>query len=85
MFSKPLQVNQLRTINGRFYAEFFGACFSSANHVREIGAHTYKLPHVSQRSILEDLEIEIDIEIDLELEIDKKIEINIEIVHTKVR
>ena len=80
-----MQVKRLWTINERFYAGFFGARFSSATHVRKIRAHSYKLSHVSPRSMLEDLEIEIDIELDLELEIDKKIEINIEIVHTKVR
>ena len=85
MFSKSLQVNELRTINGRFYAEFFGSRFFSATYVWAIQAHKYKLPHVSLRSILEDLEIEIDMEIDLESEIDKKIDIDKEIVHTKVR
>ena len=80
-----MQVNKLRTNNERFYAEFFGARFSSANHVREIRAHSNKLSHVSQRSMLEDLEIEIDIEIDLESEIDKNIEKDIKVVHTKVR
>ena len=52
---------------------------------QEIQAHKYKLSHISQRSLLGDLEIEIDMEIDLELEIDKKIDLDIEIVHTKVK
>ena len=64
---------------------FFGARFVSANHERATQAHKYELPHVSQRSFLEDLEKAIDIEIDLELDTDKKVEIDIEIVHTKVR
>ena len=56
-----------------------------AKYVREIQAHKYQLPHVSHRSLLEDLDIEIDREKDLELEVDLKIEKHIEIVHTKVR
>ena len=80
-----MQVNELRTINERFYAEFFRARFVSANHVRATQAQKYKFPHVSQRSFLEDLEKAIDIEIDLELDTDKKVEIDIEIVHTKVK
>ena len=79
-----LRVIELRTIIERFYAVFFGARFVSANHVRETQAQKYELPHVSQRSFLEDLEKAIDIEIDLELEVDKNIEKVIEIVHTKV-
>ena len=84
-FSNLLRVIELRTINERFYAEFFGARFVFANHVRATQAQKHKLPLVSQRSFLEDLEKAIDIEIDLELDTDKKVEIDIEIVHTKVR
>ena len=68
-----MRVIDLRTINERFYVEFFRARFVSANHVRETQAQKYELPHVSQRSFLEDLEKAIDIEIDLELDTDKKV------------
>ena len=64
---------------------FFGARFVSANHERATQAHKYELPHVSQRSLLEDPEMEIDIEIDVKLKVDIKIKKHIEIVHTKVR
>ena len=80
-----MRVIDLWTINERFYAEFFGARFVSANHVWATQAQKYELPHVSQRSFPEDLEKAMDIEIDLELDTDKKVEINSEIVHTKVR